>query len=143
LYSEFSSKVNAVVDWFGPLSFLEMDDQFADAGVTPKMGKTSSAGSPESQYIGGNIVDNADLVKKANPNTYITGDDPSFFIQHGNQDQNVPVQQSIDFAKNLSTVLNQNTVTIEILEGAGHGGDQFDAQANLDKVFSFLSSTLK
>lgn len=140
---EYSSKVQAVVDWFGPINFLLMDEQFAAANVTPKMGNTSSDKSPESQYIGGNITQNVEQTTKANPETYISKDDPYFFIQHGSADQNVPTQQSIDLANKLIEILGNDKVTLEILEGAKHGGTQFDSEENLDKVFKFLDSVLK
>lgn len=140
---EYSSEVQASVDWFGPLNFLLMDEQFETAGVTPKMGETSSDTSPESQYIGGNITKNVEQTNKANPENYITANDPDFFIQHGSADTNVPTQQSIDFAEKLTTVLGSDKVTFEILEGAGHGGSQFESDENVKKVMAFLDSALK
>jgi len=138
-----SSAVNAVVDWFGPIDFLLMDEQFAASGVTPKMGLTSSPTSPESQYIGGNITENVAQTQKANPENYITAGDPAFFIQHGSTDQNVPTQQSINLAQKLTAVLGSDKVTLTILEGAGHGGEAFNVTENLDKVFTFLDGFLK
>lgn len=144
---EHSSEVQAVVDWFGPLDFLKMDEQFEASGITPKMGSTSSETSPESQYIGQLITDVPELTEKANPETYISkmtaGTAPSFFIEHGTADANVPTQQSIDFATQLKTAIGESKVSIELIEGAGHGTSEFSEQANLDKVFSFLDSVLK
>lgn len=140
---DVSSAVNAVVDWFGPIDFLLMDEQFAAAGITPIMGSTSSSTSPESQYIGGNITENVEQTEKANPENYITAGDPAFFIQHGSADQNVPTQQSINLAEKLTAVLGNDKVTLTILEGAGHGGEAFQATENLDKVFAFLDGVLK
>lgn len=140
---EYSSSVNAVVDWFGPMNFLLMDEQFEAEGITPKFGKTSSDTSPESKYIGGNITENVEQTEKANPENYITSDDPYFFIQHGNADANVPLQQSIDLAENLKSVLGEEKVTLEILDGAGHGTAEFDSDENVQKVINFLDSVLK
>lgn len=140
---EYTSKVQAVVDWFGPINFLLMDEQFEAAGVTPKMGGTSTDKSPESQYIGGNITQNVEQTEKANPETYISKGDPYFFIQHGSADQNVPTQQSIDLAEKLTKTLGSKKVTLEILDGAAHGGSQFDSEENLKKVFAFLDRVLK
>ena len=50
--AEQSSRVQAVVDWFGPIYFSTMDAEFAALGVTP-VGVTSQSGSPESAYIAG------------------------------------------------------------------------------------------
>lgn len=141
------SSVQAVVDWFGPLDFLKMDEQFEAAGITPKFGKTTSETSPESQYIGQLISNNPELTGKANPSTYITTmkseTAPSFLIQHGTADGNVPSQQSIDFAAQLKAALGDSKVSLELIEGAGHGTSEFTTQENLDKVFDFLDGVLK
>jgi hypothetical protein len=38
---------------------------------------------------------------KANPETYISPDDPPFFMEHGPADTIVPYLQSVDFANKL------------------------------------------
>ena len=144
---DYSSSVQAVVDWFGPLDFLKMDEQFASAGITPKFGETSIESSPESQYIGQLITNDTELTEKANPETYIStmkaDTAPSFLIQHGTADSNVPTQQSINFAAQLKAVIGDSKVKLELLEGAGHGTEEFNSKENLDKVFEFLDSILK
>lgn len=136
-----SSRVQAVVDWFGPIAFTDMDPQFKASGK----GRTDhdEANSPESELLGKQITLAADLVKKASPATYISQDDPYFFIQHGTEDPLVPTQQSINFSEALGKVLAKDKVSIELLAGAGHGGPQFSTPENLDKVFAFLEKVFK
>jgi acetyl esterase/lipase len=138
---EFSSEVQAVVDWFGPINFNTMDAQFK---ISNK-GKTDhdNSDSPESLYIGKKITEAHDLVKKTNPATYITKNDPPFFIEHGKEDQLVPTEQSIDFAADLEKILGKNKVTLTILPDTRHGGPQFETPENLDRVFQFLDKYLK
>jgi acetyl esterase/lipase len=137
----FSSNVQAVVDWFGPINFNTMDGHFRASGK----GKPDhdAANSPESEYIGKKITDAPDLVKKANPTSYISRDDAVFFIQHGTADPLVPTQQSIEFAQELEKTLGKSKVTYIPLEGAGHGGPQFNTPENLKLVFAFLDKVLK
>jgi acetyl esterase/lipase len=139
--ANFSSRIQAVVDWFGPINFNTMDAQFK---VSAK-GKTDhdDANSPESELVGKKITDAFDLVKRANPATYITKDDPPFFIEHGTLDHLVPTEQSIDFATALEKILGKEKVTLKLLEGAGHGTPQFGTKENLDSVFNFLDKLLK
>ncbi len=136
-----SGRVQAVVDWFGPINFLTMDAQFTET----KNGKPdhNDADSPESELIGRKITDNPDLVAPTNPETYITSDDPPFFIEHGTQDNLVPTQQSVAFAERLTKELGPEKVTLELLDGAGHGGPAFETPDNLAKVFRFLDKYLK
>jgi len=145
-YNE-SCEVQAVIDWFGPLQFTEMDNQMKNLGLTPKMGITNSPDSPESLYIGADISKNKELSEKANPSNYITENAPSFFIQHGTNDTNVAITQSENFAKDLEKVIGSEKVIFEALEGAGHGDfgevKAFETKENIEKVFQFLDNTLK
>jgi acetyl esterase/lipase len=137
-----SSRVQAVVDWFGPTDFLKMDEELKQSKVkNPQV--HSVPDSPESELIGRNLADAPDLVEKANPETYITPDDPVFFIQHGLIDHLVPYQQSVNLAKNLEQVIGKEKVTIELLPGTDHGGPNYETEQNLNKVFLFLDKVLK
>ena len=142
--AEQSSRVQAVVDWFGPIYFSTMDAEFAALGVTP-VGVTSQSGSPESAYIGGTVGEAASepLVIKASPQTYITSDDPAFFIQHGTADKNIPIPQSVNFSNKLKAALGEDKVTFRAIEGAGHGTSEFTTDANVKLVFDFLDAQLK
>lgn len=139
--SAYSSKVQAVIDWFGPINFLKMDDQLRKTGN----GKAdhSDSLSPESKVLGAKITGIPDLVKKANPETYISADDPPFLIQHGTKDPVVPTQQSEEFYSRLINVLGENRVALTLLKDEGHGGPQFEDPANIEKVFNFLYKWLK
>ena len=136
-----SSSVRAVVDWFGPTNFLLMDEQLKKTGN----GKPdhSKANSPESKVFGKKITEIPAKVKMANPETYITKDDPPFFIEHGTKDQIVPTQQSVMLYNTLKKVLGKKKVTLHLLEGAKHGGKEFETSENLERVFSFLDKVLK
>jgi len=140
-----SDDVTAVVDWFGPIYFSRMDDQFAELGTSAAMGATNSANSPESVYLGKTVgTDEAEpLVKKASPETYITSDDPAFYIQHGTADGNIPITQSKDFSSALTKVIGDTNVSFNTIEGAGHGTSEFTTAENLAKVIAWLDKFMK
>lgn len=140
-----SDAIQASVDWFGPIYFSTMDSEFAALGQTPVVGETSSAGSAESVYLGQPVgtAEAEPLVIAASPQTYISADDPPFFIQHGTADRNIPITQSINFSNKLSAALGAGKVTYETLEGAGHGGSQFTATTNVARIIAFLDKYLK
>lgn len=135
-----SSRVQAVVDWYGPIDFLQMDPQFQASGLGRP--DHSPATSPEGRLLGAALADVPDRVAAANPETYITPGDPPFFIQHGTRDPLVPTQQSEHFAAALRRVLGPERVTLGLLEGAGHGGPAFETPANLALVLDFLDRVL-
>lgn len=139
--SNQSSRLQAVVDWFGPTDFLMMDPQLTETGN----GKPdhNEANSPESLVLGKKITEIPEKVKEANPETYITRDDPPFLIEHGTNDHLVPTQQSINFAKKLETVLGKEKVTLVLLKGSKHGGPAFQTPENLKLVVAFLDAYLK
>ncbi len=109
-----SSRVQCVVDYFGPTDFLQMDDQRLPDGMVHDL-----ADSPESQLVGGPIQENRDKVARANPITYVTRDVPPFLVVHGNRDPLVPYGQSLLLVAALQKV--GADVTFHTVEGAGHG----------------------
>jgi acetyl esterase/lipase len=129
-----SSRVQAVVDFFGPVDFTQM----ARFSLPNTPFDHDAVDSPESRLIGGAVQQNKDKVAKANPITYISKGDPPFLIMHGNRDNIVPYQQS----ELLRDVLQKSgvPVTLKIVEGAGHGfgGPEIDRQ-----VTEFLDEHLK
>lgn len=138
--AEQSSCVQAVVDWYGPTDFLQMDQQFSGTSCPADH---DDASSPESQLIGAPIQSKPDLAKAANPITYVTPQAPPFFIQHGTADCNVPPQQSQILYDALQAAIGADKVSLTFLEGAGHGGSQFTDLANLQRVTDFLNTYLK
>lgn len=90
-YTSFSSNVDAVVDWFGPIDMTRMENCTA----------TKDAHSPEAALIGGNPADNKDMLTLLNPMTYIDKKDPKFMVIHGDADDVVPNCQSVFFSEAL------------------------------------------
>jgi predicted esterase len=74
---------------------------------------------------------------------YITPDDAPFFIQNGTADCNIPPVQNKNLADALAAVIGADNVTYSSLEGAGHGGSQFETEENIQLVISFLDKYLK
>lgn len=123
-WADQSSRVQAVVDWFGPTDFLKMGKNKIDH---------DAATSPESQLIGGAIQENQEKVAKANPITYVTKDDPPFLIMHGDKDDLVPLSQS----EMLQEALQKAGVesTLHVVQGAGHGFGGPELMAKIDAFF--------
>jgi len=131
---ESSSRVQAVVDFFGPTDLTQMAK---DSLPNPPFDH-DAADSPESKLLGGPVQENKEKAARANPITYVTPSDPPFLIMHGNRDNLVPFQQS----ELLRDALQQAgvPVTLRIIESAGHGfgGREIDQQ-----VAEFFDRQLK
>lgn len=134
-----SCNVQAVVSWFGPTNFLNMDECLAASGLGPPAELShSSENSPESLLLGKKITEIPELVKAANPETYIRPDAPPFLLQHGTRDPVVPVQHSIEFAAKLRQAIGEDKVILDLLEGAEHADPRFEMPGNVNKVLDFL-----
>jgi acetyl esterase/lipase len=123
-----SSRVQAVVDFFGPTDFLQMDAHRPPNGMVH-----DGPDSPESELVGGAIQENPDRVARANPITYVTSEAPPFLIVHGEDDPLVPHHQS----ELLADALRQAgvPVTFYTVAGGGHGGFEDPRVPELTKAF--------
>ena len=109
-----SSRVQAVVDCFGPTDFAQMDAQRLPDGQIH-----DASDSPESQLVGGPVQERPAEVARANPVTYVSADAPPFLVVHGDRDPLVPYGQSELLVKALETA--SVPVTFYTVRGGGHG----------------------
>jgi acetyl esterase/lipase len=131
---EVSSRVQAVVDFFGPTDLTRM----AQDALPGSRIDHDAPDAPEAKLIGGPVQENKEKCAAANPITYVAKENPPFLIMHGNKDDLVPYQQS----ELLRDALQKAgvPVTFKIIEGAGHGfgGADIDRQ-----VAAFFDQQLK
>ncbi len=134
-----SSRVQGVVDFFGPSDFLKMDATVPRSCEKPMTHNDPQ--SPESRLLGCNIQNCPDKVKAANPITYVSKDDPPFLILHGTGDCLVPSNQS----QLLHNALKAASVRSELhlLSGLAHADKRFITPENEKLVNDFLKATLK
>jgi acetyl esterase/lipase len=123
-----SSHVDAVVDYFGPTDFLQMDAHRLPHGQIHDV-----PDSPESELVGGPIQENKERVARANPITYVTANAAPFLIVHGEADPLVPYHQS----QLLEQALKQAGVAVLFytVRGGGHGGFTDPKVSELTKAF--------
>jgi acetyl esterase/lipase len=141
-YESASSRVQAVIDFYGPTDFLIMD--MLPASPPDSCGEMNphlSPDSPESLLLGCDIRDCPEKVKFANPITYISTDDPPFLILHGTFDCVVTPTSSIKLEKRLRE--KGVPVKLHLLTHAGHGGPEFVTQETKSLILKFLDGILK
>lgn len=131
-----SSRVNAVLDLYGPTDLLTMPPN------VPGPGKSDAelARANGARLLGGIVRDRPALAREASALHHVSGDDPPFLILHGDKDPQVPLEQS----QRLHTRLQEAGVPSElhVLPGAGHGGKDFDAPATREVIQRFLERRL-
>lgn len=92
-------EVAAVIDWYGPTDFGAMDRQApADSAM-----HHDDPQSPESRLLGAPVQTVPDLVRAADPATYVDRDTPPMLIRHGRNDRLVPFGQSVALAAALES----------------------------------------
>jgi acetyl esterase/lipase len=132
---QFSSRVNVVVDFYGPTDLLKLEEQKLpciplDAN-DPRM--------PPSLLMGCPIQQCREKTATANPITYISKDDPPFLIVHGMRDCLVPWRQSVILHEALEDAgLDSRLI---LIPNGEHGGRAFNGyEKNVD---DFLDAYLR
>ncbi|MEM0896219.1 MAG: alpha/beta hydrolase fold domain-containing protein [Verrucomicrobiota bacterium] len=131
-FDDESSRVQAVVDYFGPTEFLTMGKGEVIDHRSPT--------SPEGLLIGGAPAEKKEAAQSASPVTHVSADDAPHLIVHGDGDLLVPVQQS----ENLDQLLDDVGVesTFLLIKGGGHG-QRFDENLLEKKIGIFLDRHLR
>jgi len=126
---EQSSRVQAVVSFFGPTDFSARDwpKDLEDEVIAP--------------FLGGTFADKADSYKRASPVNYVTVDAPPFLFLHGTDDKLIPIDQSRRLSEKLKTVGVPTQMVA--LEGEGHGFTDANNQKSMQRMLDFLSEHLK
>jgi acetyl esterase/lipase len=119
-----SSAVSAVVDWYGPTDFGQMDAEFTASSPAACNGQVqvhNDASSPESAWLGAALPSIPDTVKQASVLTYVATATklPVYSIAHGDSDCQVPNQQSKILADAVTA--KGGTATFTLVPGAAHG----------------------
>lgn len=126
-HGEFSTRVAAVLEGYGPMDFLRMDEQRPKPGTftedpeaahRPKGPPAASPDSPESRLIGAPIHTRPDIARTASPLAYAKAGAPPFLILHGRSDSLVPMGQSELLFDALAATGNE--ATLLLIDGIGH-----------------------
>ncbi len=136
-----SSAVQAVVDWFGPVDLLQMQQQERDDAVCPDPYDHDADDSFESKWLGAPLQGDIDVAELADPITWIPSATvlPPFSIAHGDDDCVVDVGQSRLLAEAL--VQDGQHPQLQILPGASHSDARFDAEL-MDDTITWLGQAM-
>jgi acetyl esterase/lipase len=132
-HADQSDRVQAIVDFYGPSDFvLRSQNQ-------PQ--KTEPPDSPVRGLLGVAARKNPKLAKLASPAFLVTNDAPPLLIVHGDKDTTVRLDQSERMVEEYRQA--RRNVTLEIVSGAGHGGDAHFTPVYRKKVADFLRTHLQ
>jgi acetyl esterase/lipase len=126
-----SSAVQCAIDWFGPADFEAYDPKLP----TP-MVQRENPDSVIALLFGGPVSQHLELARRASPVTWVTKDAAPILIMQGTNDPLVPLDQSQRLADRLKAT--GADVTLDVIEGASHGGPQFTTQEKIKLMTEFL-----
>lgn len=111
------------------------------AGGTPSDLTKFKGGTLVPQLLGTNWKTAPEAYRRASPVTYISRDDPPFFIYHGSWDQLVPVDHAEDLHAGLESVGVRSELLL--LRGRGHLTAFLTDGAAFDAAAAFLDRELR
>jgi acetyl esterase/lipase len=128
-----SSKVQAILDYYGPTNLTTILKQSTPHGLNVR--------TPALELLFGKPVkDTIAELNLASPVFHVDKNDPPLFICHGDQDIQVPINQSIElYGKYKQAGLK---IEMEFIYGAGHGGKEYTNPVLIEQVLKFLKNNL-
>ncbi len=133
-YLNESSSVQAILDFYGPSNFMTILNQSTPHGISVRVpALTLLLGKPVEQV--------PELARQASPVYRVDSTDPPIFIVHGDQDIQVPVNQSLELMAAYKK--NNLQVQLEIIPGAGHGGEAYGKKELIETMNKFLEKVLR
>ncbi len=129
-----SSDVQAIVSFFGASNLETILSQSTPHGLSVRV--------PALQLLlGGQPTEQPELAQLASPITHVDDRDPPLLLIHGDQDPQMPINQSHELDGAYQRV--KRTCQFEVIHGGAHGGPPFFDLARLEIVEQFLRQSLR
>ena len=129
-----SSAVQCIVSFYGASNLETILAQSTPHGLSVRV--------PALKLLLGSVPEkNLEITRLASPVFHVDRNDPPLLLIHGDQDPQMPVNQSLE----LQAVYEKNgrKVTFVNVHGGSHGGDRFYDGLRLDRVELFLRSLIQ
>lgn len=131
---QVSSNVQAIVSLYGASNLTSILAQSTPHGLSVRV--------PALELLLGGQPDAVpELARLASPVFHVDASDPPLLMLHGDQDQQMPINQSHEL-EGAYTRLGL-PVRLVVKHGSGHGGPAFTTQATLDLIDEFLRKHLE
>lgn len=133
-YLDQSSDVQAVVSYFGASNLTTILKQSTPHGLSVRVPALDL-------LLGGQPEDTEQLARLASPVFHVDASDPPLLMLHGDQDPQMPINQSHELHSAYKEFDLQ--VQFEVVHGAAHGGEQFRDEKRIELVETFLDDQLR
>lgn len=129
-----SSDVHAIVAYYPATNLVSILDQSTPYGLNLRVPALEA-------LLGGPLDETTEMARLASPVFHVDADDPPLFLLHGDQDPQMPINQSHE----LHGVYKQHglAAAFEVVHGSPHGGPAFYDAGRNATVGSFLDAHLR
>lgn len=128
-HADQSSSVQAIVDLYGPTNFHTILKQSTPHGLSVRV--------PAFELLLGGLPEqNRELASLASPVAHVDANDPPLLMLHGDQDPQVPINQSHELDGAYQTAGASSRLVV--VHGGAHGGPQFFDDARQQRISEFL-----
>ncbi|HKQ36776.1 MAG TPA: alpha/beta hydrolase [Verrucomicrobiae bacterium] len=124
-----SSNVQGIISFYGAANLTTILKQSTPYGLSVRLPALDL-------LLGGQPEDLPDLARLASPVFHVDHNDPPLLLLHGDQDPQMPINQSHELAGAYKKA--GASVQFEVVHGAGHGGAAFYDSERLALVRDFL-----
>ncbi len=132
-FSSQSSDVQAIISYFGATDLTTILTQSTPHGLSVRKPALDL-------LLGGQPDSLRQIARQASPVFYVDKTDPPLLLLHGDQDPQMPINQSIEME---GAYKHENLdVTFDPVYGSAHGGDAFFAGTHLELALKFLAKSL-
>lgn len=143
-WGEYSSEVQAVCNWFGPVDvpkLLEMEK--VRVATTPDYRRKSIEDTHPGAFIGGDVSTMIERSKEASP-TYLINENVSpMLLMHGDKDCHVPMEVSEELYEKLVSAGFEHQTDVYVVKNGNHGSDEFFQPVVQNIVIDFFHKYLK
>jgi acetyl esterase/lipase len=132
-YPNERSDVQAIVVYYGASNLLTILAQSTPFGLGVRQ--------PALELLLGGLPEKVpSLAQMASPVVHVGAGDPPLLLLHGDQDPQMPVNQSLEMQGAYEKA--GLDVTLDVVHGAAHGGDLFFSPERIQRVVTFLRRTI-
>ena len=128
-----SSDVHAIIDYYGASNLTTILNQSTPHGLSVR--------KPALELLLGALPEDVPAIaERASPVTHVDRGDPPLLLIHGDQDKQMPINQSHELVGKYKEV--GADVDFHVVYGAGHGGNTFFSGEQLERALTFLDRVL-
>ncbi len=130
---QVSSDVQAIVSLYGASNLTSILSQSTPHGLSVRVPALEL-------LLGGQPQAVPELARLASPVFHVDAADPPLLMLHGDQDNQMPINQSHELAGAYAKL--KLPVQLVVVHGSGHGGPAYTSPANLQLIDEFLRKHL-